>query len=100
MSAAVSLMVSGRAYAEGLPVTLRPVQYTIAPASARARAIPRPAPRVAPATSATRPARGFGEDVFRLIGAILYGTCGSCVGGGADLEVLATGRPEGLHYTA
>jgi hypothetical protein len=34
----------------GCPTALRPVQYTKAPASARARATPRPAPRVAPAT--------------------------------------------------
>src|SRR5262245_32916446 len=50
---AVSSIVSGRAYGDGWPGTLRPVQYTIAPASASARAIPRPAPRVAPATTAT-----------------------------------------------
>src|SRR5215510_10971439 len=52
-------MVSGRLYGDGLPFTLRPVQYTIAPASPSARAMPRPAPRVAPATTATRPASGF-----------------------------------------
>src|SRR5688572_828289 len=55
---AVSSIVSGRPYGEGLPRTLRPVQYTIAPASPSARAMPRPAPRVAPATTATRPVRG------------------------------------------
>jgi hypothetical protein len=32
---------------------------TVAPASPSARAMPRPAPRVAPATSATRPAKGL-----------------------------------------
>src|SRR3954451_5506393 len=58
MIAAVSSIVSGRAYGEGLPRPLRPVQYTIAPASPRARAIPRPAPRVAPATTATCPVSG------------------------------------------
>src|SRR5215470_5843835 len=57
--AAVSSMVSGRAYGDGWPVTLRPVQYTIAPASPSARATPRPAPRVAPATTATCPSSGF-----------------------------------------
>ena len=36
----------------------RPVQMTVAPASPRATAMPRPAPRVAPATIATLPARG------------------------------------------
>src|SRR4029078_12540968 len=35
----------------------RPVQYTVAPCSPSAMAIPRPAPRVAPATSATRPSK-------------------------------------------
>src|SRR5271166_3388290 len=55
MRSAVSSMVSGRPYGERLPRTLRPVQYTIAPASPKARAIPRPAPRVAPATTATCP---------------------------------------------
>src|SRR5687767_1190597 len=62
--AAVSSMVSGRPYDDGFPLTLRPVQYTVAPASASARATPRPAPRVAPATSATRPVRGFRCDLF------------------------------------
>src|SRR3954466_10305429 len=56
---AVSSIVSGRRYGDGVPVTLRPVQYTTAPASPSARAMPRPAPRVAPATTATRPFRGF-----------------------------------------
>src|SRR5258708_2313137 len=58
MIAAVSSIVSGRPYGERLPRTLRPVQYTIAPASPKARAIPRPAPRVAPATTATCPVSG------------------------------------------
>src|SRR5438477_2174873 len=52
MIAAVLSIVSGRPYGERLPGTLRPVQYTSAPASPSARAIPRPAPRVAPATTA------------------------------------------------
>src|SRR5215475_4744887 len=56
---AVSSIVSGRPYGDGLPRTLRPVQYTMAPASASPRAMPRPAPRVAPATTATRPASGL-----------------------------------------
>src|SRR5262249_31773109 len=53
-------MVSGRRYGDGLPRTLRPVQYTVAPASPSARAMPRPAPRVAPATSAPCPCNGVG----------------------------------------
>src|SRR5258708_392409 len=57
-------MVSGRPYGEGLPLTLRPVQYTVAPASPSARAIPRPAPRVAPATRAVRPASGLWNDLL------------------------------------
>src|SRR5437879_1118819 len=42
---------------------LRPVQTTVAPASPKAAAMPRPAPRVAPATTATRPrsASRFGD---------------------------------------
>src|SRR5437870_2517536 len=58
ISSAVSSMVSGRRYGDGLPRPLRPVQYTVAPASPSARAMPRPAPRVAPATSATCPCSG------------------------------------------
>ena len=38
---------------------VRPVQYTVAPASPSATAVPRPAPRVAPATSATLPSSGL-----------------------------------------
>jgi hypothetical protein len=34
---------------------VRPVQYTVAPASPSETAVPRPAPRVAPVTSATFP---------------------------------------------
>ena len=43
-----------------------PVQYTVAPASPRARAIPRPAPRVAPATTATCPVNpsSFKRDIL------------------------------------
>jgi hypothetical protein len=40
---------------------LRPVQTTVAPASPSAAAIPRPAPRVAPATTATRPRSASGS---------------------------------------
>jgi hypothetical protein len=43
----------------GWPRVLRPVQYTSAPASPSALAIPRPAPRVAPATTATLPSSVF-----------------------------------------
>lgn len=60
---AVSSMVSGRpawTWLEtfGCVRLLRPVQYTVAPARPSIRAIPRPAPRVAPATMATRPFSG------------------------------------------
>ena len=51
-SAAVSSIVSGRFFVAGCPATLRPEQYTVAPASPSMRAMPRPAPRVAPATTA------------------------------------------------
>src|SRR6185436_14480214 len=47
----------GRRRGRGARRELRPVQYTVAPASPSMQAIPRPAPRVAPATSATRPRR-------------------------------------------
>src|SRR5436305_5299734 len=66
MIAAVSSIVSGCPYGERSPGTLRPVQYTIAPASPRARAIPRPAPRVAPATSAMRPERDCSVDMAEI----------------------------------
>ena len=39
----------GRPAVAGWPPTLRPVQYTVAPAAPSMRAMPRPAPRVAPA---------------------------------------------------
>src|ERR687890_33665 len=52
---AVSSIVSGRSISERCSRVVRPVQYTVAPASPSATAMPRPAPRVAPATSATRP---------------------------------------------
>ena len=52
-SSAVRSMVSGRSYSLRFCRVLRPVQYTVAPASPSAIAMPRPAPRVAPATSAT-----------------------------------------------
>src|SRR5579875_2325518 len=49
-------MVSGRPISDGpADRLLRPVAYTIAPARASSTAIVRPAPRVAPATSATLP---------------------------------------------
>ena len=57
-SSAVSSIVSGRSYSERCARVLRPVQYTVAPASPSATAMPRPAPRVAPATSATLPFNG------------------------------------------
>src|SRR5262245_8087850 len=56
---AVSSIVSGRFPLAGLPRTLRPLQYTIAPASPSEQAMPRPAPRVAPATTATFPSSDF-----------------------------------------
>src|SRR5215472_11764287 len=60
ISSPVSSIVSGRPTSDG-PATrlLRPVAYTTAPARASSTAIARPAPRVAPATSATRPASGL-----------------------------------------
>lgn len=50
---AVSSIVSGRSYSERQARVVRPVTYTVAPAAPSSMAMPRPAPRVAPATSAT-----------------------------------------------
>ncbi len=58
-SSAVSSMVSGRSSSERPARLLRPVAYTVAPAAPSCTAICRPAPRVAPATSATFPINGF-----------------------------------------
>src|SRR3954462_7764054 len=67
-SSAVFSIVSGRAaFAAAAPGVrlLRPVQYTVAPASPSIRAMPRPAPRVAPATTATRSFRGLPVGMVR-----------------------------------
>src|SRR5829696_10555807 len=58
-SSAVSSIVSGRSTSERRSRVLRPVAYTVAPASPSATAMPRPPPRVAPLTSATLPANGL-----------------------------------------
>src|SRR4029077_3604358 len=52
---AVSSIVLGRLSSERCVRVVRPVQYTVAPAAPSSIAMPRPAPRVAPATSATLP---------------------------------------------
>src|SRR5439155_13686828 len=54
-SSAVSSIVSGRLYSERCVRVVRPVRYTMAPAAPSSTAMPRPAPRVAPATNATLP---------------------------------------------
>ncbi|BBG02157.1 hypothetical protein PSA01_12000 [Pseudonocardia saturnea] len=54
-SSAVSSIVSGLPYSDARSRVVRPVQYTVAPAAPSSTAMPRPAPRVAPATSAIRP---------------------------------------------
>ena len=56
---AVSSIVSARLYSDRADRVVRPVQMTVAPASPMAAAIPRPAPRVAPATTAMRPRNAF-----------------------------------------
>src|SRR5437867_5395725 len=56
-SSAVSSIVSGRLYSERCVRVVRPVRYTVAPAAPSSIAMPRPAPRVAPATNATLPLR-------------------------------------------
>ena len=54
----------GRSQTSRCPTTeLRPVHTTVAPASPSAAAMPRPAPRVAPATTATRPRRAWPSGV-------------------------------------
>src|SRR5882672_3164538 len=50
---AVSSIVSGRFISDDWDRVDRPVTYTVAPAAPSCTAIPRPAPRVAPATRAT-----------------------------------------------
>src|SRR5947208_2444746 len=50
---AVSSIVPGTLSVVGAPSTLRPLTYTVAPAAPSSRAMPRPAPRLAPVTSAT-----------------------------------------------
>src|SRR4051812_3018007 len=57
-SSAVCSIVSGRSTSERRSRVLRPVAYTVAPATPNDTAMPRPAPRVAPATSATLPVSG------------------------------------------
>src|SRR4051812_29178047 len=52
-ASAVSSTVPGRLSVVGLSFTLRPVTYTVAPRSPSVSAIPRPAPRLAPVTTAT-----------------------------------------------
>src|SRR4051812_11552147 len=82
---AVSSIVSGRSYSERRVRVERPVQYTVAPASPSAIAVPRPAPRVAPATSATVPSRAA---TGRRLGAGLRGRLASArplLGGGRFL---------------
>src|SRR5580698_6273896 len=85
-SSAVSSIVSGRPGVGGLPragsLELRPVQYTVAPASPSATAIPRPAPRVAPATRAILPERVF----LGIVGGSLFGTVAGAPHAFAALE--------------
>lgn len=58
-SAAGSSIVSGRFISERAARVVCPVAYTGAPAAPSGIAMPRPAPRVAPATSAALSANGF-----------------------------------------
>lgn len=59
-SSAVSSMVSvARPTSLSLSRVVRPVTYTVAPAAPSWTAMPRPAPRVAPATRQIRPRRLF-----------------------------------------
>ena len=59
----MSSIVSGRSMSDRRARVLRPLTYTVAPETPSSMAMPRPPPRVAPATTATRPASGrAGED--------------------------------------
>src|SRR3954464_11914363 len=93
MIAAVSSIVSGRPDGERLPRTLRPVQYTSAPASPRARAIPRPAPRVAPATTATCPVSGRADPGDVATGPIGRGELGVFFGWAILVQGISTRLP-------
>ncbi len=66
-SSAVSSIVSGRLYSDLADRVVRPVQTTVAPASPSAAAMPRPTPRVAPATTAMRPRNVFGFGVHSTV---------------------------------
>src|SRR5262245_47202266 len=66
-SAAVSSMVSGRFISERCSAVVRPVAYTVAPAAPNCTAMPRPAARVAPVTSATLPASGWAMPASRAV---------------------------------
>src|SRR6202011_5332293 len=107
---AVSSIVSGRSYSDRRALVLRPVQMTVAPASPSAAAMPRPAPRVAPATTATRPRSASLCGVHPITGVISVterGRTGTC-GGMANLftalearDVVAlrmTGPPHAFQY--
>src|SRR4029077_18954962 len=96
-SSAVSSMVSGRPGVGCRPRVrrreLRPVQYTVPPASPRATAMPRPAPRVAPATSAILPVNSFATLPVDILASLPGDTLrtamslmGEGVAGGADVE--------------
>ena len=54
-SSAVSSTECGNSATAGRPRTLRPVTYTVAPSAPSATATPRPAPRLAPVTTAILP---------------------------------------------
>src|SRR5215208_5859144 len=83
-SSAVSSIVSGRSYSERRSRVDRPVHHTVAPASPSATAVPRPAPRVAPATRATVPLRGRDDIAASYARARLAPVAGGHQGGMAD----------------
>jgi len=63
----VSSIVSDRPYSDARSRVVRPVTYTVAPAAPSSTAIPRPAPRVAPATKATFPSKALSSIVTPLL---------------------------------
>lgn len=65
------MVSAGRPVSLAPPCVVRPVTYTVAPARPSSTAMARPAPRVAPAISATFPASGFASPIAVLPPVIL-----------------------------
>ena len=66
---------------------VRPVTYTVAPAAPSSTAMPRPAPRVPPATTATRSLRLLGVEVIPPLNYFTF------IKSSATINAMRTGRP-------